>query len=372
MKLVIISHTPHYNKDGKIVGWGPTVREINHLTKMFDRIKHIAPMHQEQAPGSSMRYNEDKVEFIPIKPYGGEKFSDKFSILTTAYHNLKIIRSALKKTDWVQFRAPTAMGLYVLPYLSLIGKPKRWVKYAGNWNQSNPPLSYRIQRWWLKNNFQRSKVTVNGKWKDRPDHVLDFRNPCLDNDELLRAEKISAEKDFNGKKIFCFAGSLTKNKGVHIILEALEKIRFGDDIEEFIFAGGGHDKEMFEIAAGKMKIKISFTGYISRDEMEKIYARSHVIILPSESEGFPKVISEAAAYGCVPILSDVSAVSEYFNDSNGFLLKSLNSQYLADAIDLALSNIELLKIKSRKCTDIGSLFTYDDYMQNLKSKIINT
>jgi len=371
MKLAIISHTPHYNKDGKIVGWGPTVREINHLSKIFDRIYHIAPMHNEQAPGSSMRYDEDKVQYIPIKQYGGEKFSEKFTILTTSFHNLKIIREVLKKVEWAQFRAPTSMGLYVLPYLSLMSKPKRWVKYAGNWGQKNPPLSYRIQRWWLKNNFQRSKVTVNGKWKDEPKNILDFRNPCLDNEELSRAKIISSNKNFDDKKILCFSGSLSKNKGVKLIIEALELMRFKDKIEEFIFTGGGHDKEMFEIAASKLKIKTTFTGFISRKELEKIYERSHIIVLPSESEGFPKVISEAAAYGCVPIISDVSAVKEYFNDSNGFLLKSLNAEHLADAIDLALSNVELIKLKSRQCTELAPLFTYEDYMKNLKDKILN-
>ncbi|MBS1517288.1 MAG: glycosyltransferase family 4 protein [Bacteroidetes bacterium] len=371
MILAIISHTPHYNMDGGIVGWGPTVREINHLTEMFEKIYHIAPLHEEPAPGSSMKYIDEKIEFVPLKKSGGENISDKITILKTAYPNLKIISRTIKNADWVQFRAPTGMGLYVLPYLSLKSSPKRWVKYAGNWGQKNPPLSYSIQRWWLKRNLQKSKVTVNGKWKNSGKHILDFRNPCLDNDELMRANKISSEKEFSGKLTFCFAGALSENKGVNLILEALEKIRFSEKINEFIFAGGGHDKEMLEISADKLKVKTSFTGFISRNELEKIYEKSHIIVLPSQSEGFPKVISEAAAYGCVPIISDVSAISEYFNDSNGFMLKTLEAGHLANAIDLALSNTDLLKIKSVACTKISSLFTYENYMSELKNRVIN-
>jgi hypothetical protein len=43
MRLLIISHTPHYHRDGEIVGWGATVREIDHLAALFESVVHIAP-----------------------------------------------------------------------------------------------------------------------------------------------------------------------------------------------------------------------------------------------------------------------------------------------------------------------------------------
>jgi glycosyltransferase involved in cell wall biosynthesis len=39
-----------------------------------------------------------------------------------------------------------------------------------------------------------------------------------------------------------------------------------------------------------------------------------VLVLTSESEGFPKVIAEAMAYGCVPIVTRVGAIPEVLND----------------------------------------------------------
>jgi len=42
-KLVVISHTEHQlNKDGIIVGWAPTVNEINFLAGYFDEVVHVA------------------------------------------------------------------------------------------------------------------------------------------------------------------------------------------------------------------------------------------------------------------------------------------------------------------------------------------
>lgn len=371
MKLAIISHTPHYESNGSIVGWGPTVREINHLTEIFDEIYHIAPLHKEPAPGSSLAYTNEKIKFIPLKPYGGKKFIEKLSILTTAFYNFKKIKDILKRVDWVQFRAPTAMGLYVLPYLSIRKKPKRWVKYAGNWNLKNPPVSYRFQRWWLRNNFQKSVVTINGQWEGQEKHIINFQNPCLDNDELERAGKIAKEKNFENKITICFTGTLTENKGVGIILEALKKIKYPDEINEVIFAGDGIDRKKYEEKAREINLKIVFKGFLRRDELEKIYEVSHLILLPSESEGFPKVIAEAAAYGCVPVVSDVSSISMYFNDSNGFLLKKIDSDELTGKINEALTHRRDLREKSRKCFEIAGLFTFENYLNNLNEKVLN-
>ena len=48
--------------------------------------------------------------------------------------------------------------------------------------------------------------------------------------------------------------------------------------------------------------------------IERHYASSHVLVLTSESEGFPKVIAEAMAYGCVPIVTRVGSIPEVLNE----------------------------------------------------------
>ncbi|MBK6876946.1 MAG: hypothetical protein IPG99_11005 [Ignavibacteria bacterium] len=203
MKLAIISHTPHYLREGRIVGWGATVREINHLTKLFDDIYHIAPLHDEEAPDSSLEYSSERITLVPLKKYGGETLRDKLSIVTTAAYNLNTITPVLEKVDWVQFRAPTAMGLYVLPFLAVRRKPKRWVKYAGNWIMDNPPYSYALQKWMLEKNYLNCKVTINGWWEGQQEHILSFPNPCLDDEELKKGKLDS------------------KVKGLHKTIEAL-------------------------------------------------------------------------------------------------------------------------------------------------------
>jgi glycosyltransferase involved in cell wall biosynthesis len=371
MKLAIISHTPHYIREGKIVGWGATVREINHLTKLFDEIYHIAPLHDEQAPDSSLEYSSGSTTLVPLKKYGGENLREKLSVITTAAYNLNTITPVLEKVDWVQFRAPTAMGLYVLPFLAVRRNPKRWVKYAGNWIMENPPYSYALQKWMLEKNYLNCKVTINGWWEGQKEHILSFPNPCLDDEELKKASMIAKSKDFTKPLKLCFVGTLTENKGSSLIIDALRDFNDKQSIDEIVFAGGGTLIDEHKKSSAGTGVKMSFPGFMDRQGLEKVYSESHIIILPSKSEGFPKVIAEAAAYGCVPIVSDVSSISQFFGKKSAFLLNDISAAGINSKLSEAINDRTKLKHMSENCVDSAGQFTFSNYMKLLKEKILD-
>ncbi len=170
MKLLIISHTPHYFKEGEIVGWGPTIRELNQLLTLFDHITHIAPIHPDEAPNSALPYLNG-VDLVKIKPSGGNNIFEKLSVFLNAPSVIGLVLRELKKSDWFQFRAPTGIGVFLIPYLEL-NNHKGWFKYAGNWIQPNPPMGYRLQRLYLKCLFRKKKVTINGSWLKQSPHLI--------------------------------------------------------------------------------------------------------------------------------------------------------------------------------------------------------
>ncbi|MFM7595915.1 MAG: glycosyltransferase [Flavobacteriales bacterium] len=55
-------------------------------------------------------------------------------------------------------------------------------------------------------------------------------------------------------------------------------------------------------------------------EIQSLYSRSHTLVLTSQSEGFPKVIAEAMAFGCVPIVTAVGAIPEVLSEDAGAML----------------------------------------------------
>ncbi len=97
-------------------------------------------------------------------------------------------------------------------------------------------------------------------------------------------------------------------------------------------AGDGSERKALEEKAIKLPINVTFLGNLRRDAINKVYRDSQIIILPSDSEGFPKVIAEASAFGCVPIVTDVSAIGQYIkNGKNGLLLPDNKSTTIAKA-----------------------------------------
>ncbi|MDB9961705.1 capsular biosynthesis protein, partial [Oceanihabitans sp.] len=134
--LTIISHTEHYKTaDGSIVGLGSTVTEINHLLDVFDAIIHVAMLHDSPAPASALPYTSNRIKFMPLPAVGGPKVLDKLAILWKAPLILRVIHKAINQTDYFQFRAPTGIGVFVIPYLMVWRSKKGWFKYAGNWKQ---------------------------------------------------------------------------------------------------------------------------------------------------------------------------------------------------------------------------------------------
>ena len=322
MKIAIISHTEHYkNKRDTIVGWGPTIKELNNLLEVVDEIIHLAPLHDEEAPKSATEYNSSKITFVPLKKSGGKGLK-KLSILFTAPYNLYTIYKNTRKSDYIQFRAPTGMGIYVLPFLKLVSGKNHWVKYAGNWKDERMPIGNKLQKKWLQKCTSLDvKITVNGKWENERANILAFENPCLDDNDRELGKQIISEKKFENTFNFCFVGALNYHKGVDKIINAFSLIEDAK-IGELHFVGDGPEKEVFKQQAQKLQCKTIFHGFLPKEKIYEIYAKSHFILLPSKSEGFPKVIGEAMNYGCIPIVSDVSCINQYIsNKENGFLIQ---------------------------------------------------
>lgn len=371
-KLVIISHTEHYLKDNVITGWGATVNEVNFLADYWDSIAHVACFYSSVSPESALPYTKANIQFVPIPPYGGKSLFDKLSILfkipTIFVAVLKSIRGATE----VQLRLPTSIGIFLLPLFSILPFRKFtfWVKYAGNWNQYNAPLSYRFQKWWLEQNFCNSIVTINGFWDNQPSHCISFENPCLTNEDVNLGEILSKEKQFNSPFTFCFVGRIDEAKGILSCIQALKKIS-PDLIQKIHFVGDGNLLMRCKEELIFLNDKIEFHGFLDKTRVHEILKLSHFLLLPSKSEGFPKVIAEAACYGVIPIVSDVGSIPHYINESNGFLWNINSREDYSDVLVKATSEeANILKERSNSVIKLAKSFTFEAYYKKLEEKIL--
>lgn len=371
MKLAIISHTEHYNDaDGNIVGWGPTISEINHLAQDFDTIYHVAFFYEEGPPPSALPYQHENIIFVPLKPVGGPGIGDKLKIVLQAPAILRAIAKTLRQVDVFQFRAPTGMGVFVIPYLTWFNRKKGWFKYAGNWMQEKPPLGYGVQRWLLKH--QHRIVTINGRWEYQPKHCLSFENPCLTQTDREVGTMVVRKKEFKPPFRFCFVGRLEDAKGVQRILDAFANLNQKGWVASLHFVGDGEKRSYYKEAARKHNLPAVFHGFLDREDVFEIYKQCHFFLLPSSaSEGFPKVIAEAMNFGSIPIVSNVSSIGQYVNSENGFILDACSAKGVADVLHkVATKSAVALQARANLGYDSAVKFTFDHYRQRIQKEIL--
>ena len=258
MKLVIISHTPHYRRHGEVVGWGPTIREIDEVSEMFDRVVHIAPMHSNDAPESALRYESRRIQVREVVPSGGGGIKKKLAILRQVHNYVRTMRHELRDADAVHVRCPANISLVALIVLMLARHPRRrWLKYAGNWKPvGREPWSYSLQRWLLRKGWHKGVVTVNGEWPNQSSFVHSFFNPCLNEQELLEGRKQSLMKQWIDPVRLIFVGRLDSGKGVGRILQIVERCKESGSSVLLDLVGDGTERPQFEQLAKNLGINV--------------------------------------------------------------------------------------------------------------------
>lgn len=376
MKLLIISHTPHYRKGESMVGWGATVRELDALSTLFDQVVHIAPLHDGPPPASALAYQSSRVLIHSVAPAGGTRLIDKLSILNRFSNYAQIISKESGDADVIHVRCPANISLLAIILLACMNKPsKRWIKYAGNWQpKAEEPLSYTFQRWWLKYGLHRGLVTVNGEWPGQPEHIHPFLNPCLTEQEIIEARKLASRKELSIPLRLILVGRLETDKGVGraliILAKALEK---GLSITLDII-GDGPERLKFEKLADELKIResVKFHGWLARPDLGPLFTQAHIMLFPTScSEGWPKVLSEGMAYGVVPLAGNVSSIPQYlkkFGTGRAFNFDDLEG--FTNALLAYYTHPEVWQRESSNGLKAAKYFSYTNYLravQNLLS-----
>jgi glycosyltransferase involved in cell wall biosynthesis len=101
-----------------------------------------------------------------------------------------------------------------------------------------------------------------------------------------------------------YFGKLLYNKGVHLLLEALENV----DARAVIVGFGDYRAELEKLAEG---MPVLFTGPLEHRHLVHLVALADVAVVPSIfPEAFGMVAAEAAAVGCPPIVANHSGLAE--------------------------------------------------------------
>lgn len=369
-RLLVISDTAVYNDGGELQAFEPVVREMESIQHLFDEIVWLGcKIDKKSKPVKAPTSSNIKIVQMPTVQRKG--IANLFGVLFAYPVFLFYILKYLGRSTHVHTRAPSHPALLGM-LVSYIDRGRiYWHKYAGNWKDENLAFTYRLQRTILqKARFKHEKVTVNGKWEGDPEQVYPFENPCIYEEERALSIAKAEQKDFSGNLKVVFVGNVNVAKGVPEIIEAIEQGLIPERVDEIRFVGAGPMLEELKQRVGNSKHpKVTVLGHLNRKDIDTHYSECHAIILPSKTEGFPKVIAEAAAYGCVPIVTDVSAISQYVvHGQVGYLMSKKSAEEVGKALTLFAENKDLKKMSTRAVSMTGS-FTYEYFVKRMASEI---
>jgi len=367
MRLLIVSNTPHYAAPcGGFAGWGATVREIDALAERFERVTHLAEFHEAPPPATARLYGAGRVRVVPVPAAGGPGWRGKLDVLRRYPGYASVLRRELGRADAVQVRCPGNLGLLALGLLALGWGPKRrWAKYAGDWQAAGAPVSFRLQRWALRRGLHRGVVTVNGSARNDAPHVFSFFNPCLTEQEMREGARAAAPKQLAPPVRLLFVGRLEENKGPDRALRTLGLLRARGVDARLDLAGGGPGRASLEreAAQGGLRRFATFHGGLGRERLGPLYARAHFLVSPSRTEGWPKVLSEAMAYGSVPVASGVGAITALLKEfETGVAIEGRAPEAFAEAICAYLREPGRWKAESGRAAAAAEKFTYSRYL----------
>lgn len=136
-----------------------------------------------------------------------------------------------------------------------------------------------------------------------------------------------------------FVGRLVENKGVNILIEAMDLIRRKLPDVELLIIGDGPMRAYLENETRKLGLEqyISFRGALVHEQLPELYSSSAVAVVPSiDQEGLGLAVIEALGCGCAVVASDLPAIREILDSETGILVKP------ADVPDLAEKLITVL------------------------------
>ncbi|TDD95206.1 glycosyltransferase family 4 protein [Flavobacterium cellulosilyticum] len=367
MNFVIVTHVPHIIHQNKYFAYAPYVREMNIWIKQVDKLIIVAPISNLKTSSIDISYEHNNIEFIPIASFDILRLSSVFATVFKVPCICWKIYQAMQKADHIHLRCPGNIGLLGCVVQILFPNKIKTAKYAGNWDpKSNQPISYTLQKWILSNPFltKNIQVLVYGEWDNNSKNIKSFFTATYNESDKLAVPI----KDFKEQIRFVFVGTLVSGKNPLYCIQLVEELkRRGYNVSLALY-GEGIERITLEqyINQNNLSDFISLEGNQNAESIKIAYKQSHFVVLPSQSEGWPKAIAEGMFWGCVPIATTISCVPFMLDNGQRGILLECDLAQDANQIEAVLQNLVEFENRSKAASDWSRNYTLDVFEAEIK------
>lgn len=361
MRLVVVSHVTHFRHKGQLYAYGPYSQEIDLWADLFETLTIAAPCREEVPPGDCLPFTRKNIFIDPQLEVGGETPAAKLKLALSMPLLVAGLARALWRADAIHVRCPGNLGLLGAIVAPLFSR-RLVAKYAAQW-PGNPAdaTTFRWQKSVLRSRWWRGPVTVYGEWPGQPAHIIPFFTSLLTSAHMDRARQ-SASRFWDGQPLrVLYTGRLSKAKNVDVLLRAIaQNRRKGLDVRCTVIGEGPEESSLRALAQNlRITDAVEFTGGVGFEQVIAQLERHHVLTLVSETEGWPKSIAEAMAFGLVCIGSNRGFVPKMLSDGRGIAIAPRDEAALANALGDIARNPHSYATMRRSAADWSQRFSLD-------------
>lgn len=137
--------------------------------------------------------------------------------------------------------------------------------------------------------------------------------------------------------VFVAVGNLIPIKAFDILIEAFAQVK---ENAKLYIIGDGPEKERLRNQIHELQLngQVELLGQLERTEINKVYQKSHVFVLPSQSETFGVSYIEAMYAGLPIIATRCGGPESFVDENNGLLVPVDNTDKLVKAMQEMRTN----------------------------------
>lgn len=345
--LLIVSSAIHYAHNGRIFSYAPYVREIDLWADLFPELVIAAPCRESEAPPDCAPFSRPNISIRAQKETGGDALGAKLKQILTLPALIYGLCQAMRRADAIHVRCPGNLGLLGVALAPLFSR-RIVAKYAGQWTgYPGEPATWRWQRALLKSRWWRGPVTVYGDWPNQPSHVIPFFTSVMNERQAERAAAAASRRTigFNERRPLriLFVGRLSAAKNVNVILDAVARLKDHPVRIECEIVGEGPERGRLEKYSDELGLsdRVHFAGGVEFDQALEYYEWADALALVSETEGWPKAIAEAMAFGLICIGSNRGLIPMMLSEGRGIVIPPGDAESLTSALRDILDNADL-------------------------------
>jgi len=179
-------------------------------------------------------------------------------------------------------------------------------------------------------------------------------NP-LDTTFIEQAQKLDVPRTNN----IVFLGKIIETKGAYNLLRAFEHFSQSHPDYHLLMIGGGLIDQAKKIVSPATLSKVTFTGYINRDEIAKYLKSAAFCIIPSFYENFSVAALEVMGCGNILIYTNAASGPETIHDGiDGFLVDPHDVTAIESKMSYVADNFkDLLTMRERAISTIEKRFS---------------